>query len=182
MFGGRVIGGPRELGDVQIVFVAIDHQRHLGDILFVEPVAGDAHLRGPPPQMPRPLGQSRPEDLGLLPGLGRETAKDRTRGWAGRGPRKSEIRMSKSETISNDEEGMFKTVSVIPISVFGFVSGFSTRLGTVSVIPTSVSGLGTMSAMAADTVSVIPISNFEFVSDFGFRISDFRSGFGPRNW
>ena len=77
MFGRRMVRGPGELGDVQAIFVAIDDQRHFGDVLFVEPEAGNAHASRPATQVPGALGQAGAEDLGLLVGLGGETAEDR---------------------------------------------------------------------------------------------------------
>ena len=69
--------GPLELGDVQAVLVTIDHQRHLGDVAIVKPVAGDAQPRRPAAEVPGPFGQPAAEDLRLLAGLGRQAAEGR---------------------------------------------------------------------------------------------------------
>jgi hypothetical protein len=47
MLGGGAVVGAIELGDVEGVFVTVDDQRHLGDVAFVDAVAGDAALGGP---------------------------------------------------------------------------------------------------------------------------------------
>ena len=86
VLGGRVLVGPLELGDVQAVFVAIDHQRHLRDVALVKPVAGDAQAGRPAAEVPGPLGQPAAEDFRLLPGLGRQAAEGRLR-LGGRGVR-----------------------------------------------------------------------------------------------
>ena len=77
VLGGRAVVRPLELGDVQAVLVAVDDQRHLGDVALVEPIAGDALPRRPAAQVLGPLRQPRAEQLGLLVGLLRQAAEGR---------------------------------------------------------------------------------------------------------
>ena len=54
------------LGDVQMIFVAVDHQRNLGNIPFVQAVTRDAASRGEPSQMLGSVGQSLGQQFGLV--------------------------------------------------------------------------------------------------------------------
>ena len=78
MLGRRAVVGPVELGDVQRVFVAIDHQRHFGDVALVDAVAGDAALRRPAAQVAGELAQA----VGEFVGLPRRFVAQAAEGWA----------------------------------------------------------------------------------------------------
>ena len=75
-----VLGGVRSWGRsnsamCRRIFVAVDHQRHLGDIAFVEPIASDASLSRPAPQVPGSFAQAVGEFFGLSRGFAFQTAK-----------------------------------------------------------------------------------------------------------
>jgi hypothetical protein len=66
---------PFILCDMERVFVAINDQRHLGDVALVEPVTGDPAFGGPPSQMAGALAKPVSELHGLACGLAAKTAK-----------------------------------------------------------------------------------------------------------
>ena len=75
----RAIVRPSELGEVQRVFVAIDHQRHIGHIALVQPVAGDAALRRPAAKVACAVPQSIGKLFGLPLRTGQQTRRTRGR-------------------------------------------------------------------------------------------------------
>ena len=89
VLGRRVVVRPLILGQVQAILITIDHQRHLGNVAIVEPIAGDAQLRRPAAEVPGAFAQPAAKDIRLFEGLLRQAAKcrpgddfaDRRRGW-----------------------------------------------------------------------------------------------------
>ena len=77
----RAVVRPRELGDVQRIFVAIDDQRHVGHVALVQPIARDAALRRPAAKVPRPVPQSIRKLLGLPRRILLQSAKRRAHIW-----------------------------------------------------------------------------------------------------
>ena len=79
---------PLVLGDVQMVLIAVDDQRDLGNVALVKPVARDALSRGPTPQVTCDFLQPAAKQRGLLVRFGGQPAEDRHK----RLPRGAEIR------------------------------------------------------------------------------------------